>query len=136
MLVLFAEIKTNSELLSTCADTLNNLKEVIEKSASSAQKAAQTDIDRMKLVPEARKLLLETFLAVHDDFFYERYAKRNQSELFAMVHKLFDINIDSFEFIMDDCSKVYQYCLKWYVPMEILIVYNDTQFKHSFQSDF
>ena len=126
LLIFFTEVKTNDELLSGCIDKINDLKQKIIEWSNSAQKAAQTDIDRMKLIPDARKLLIETFLAVHDDFFYERYAKRNQSELFETIRRLFDININSFDFIMDDCAKVYQYCLKWYVPMEILVVYNDT----------
>lgn len=87
--------------------------------------AINEDIAQLKSAPEARKLLIMTFLAIFDERVYAQYAAIPQSKLQQDIVRLFHININNSEFIYEDAARVYQFCLKWYVPKSILHVCTD-----------
>lgn len=80
------------------------------------------EIERLTSMPASRKLLIQTLFAPHDDEEFNTYCDLGRGNIAKMIYNFYDIDIRQFGYIMEDIAKIYDMCLKYYVPREILYV--------------
>lgn len=104
-------------------EDMKRLRHDLEKAKTDHQREViNKDLERLRLISPARKLLVLTLRAAHEDGAYREYACAAKHTIQMLVHKLYDINIFMPDMIMLDSAKLYEYCIKYFAPKELLYV--------------
>lgn len=115
-------LEHNKEIaMKNALDEINRLDKDLTNAKTEHQiKIINEDIERIKHLEESIDFLFIALKAAHDFKYHQKYTSNDVNVIHDSIKKYYDIDVFKTDLIMVDFAKVYEYCLKYVCPKDLL----------------